>query len=135
MGASPTTVEQTTGHCLCGRIGFTFEPDAIRWSGHCYCESCRRATASAVTTFVGLSESGFRWTKGKVRTYESSPHVVRSFCPDCGTQLAFQSEKWPGEVHVYAATLCDSTWLQPEAIYHADERLPWIDVKGDFPKR
>lgn len=126
---------KTTGHCLCGDVRFKYDPATVRWVGHCFCESCRRATASPVTTFVGVTESGFRWIGSRPKTYQSSPDVTRSFCATCGTQMAFISAKWPGEVHFYAATLIDPSGIEPEAIYHAEERLLWIDLKGDLPQR
>ena len=125
----------TSGHCLCGAVRFKYDLDTVLWTGHCFCESCRRATASPLTTFVGVPESGFRWTGDAPATFCSSPGVTRSFCRTCGTQMAFQSARWPGEVHFYAATLIAPFDLVPEAIYHADERLPWIELKGDLPHR
>ena len=39
------------------------------------------------------------------------------------------------EVFAAARTLIDPSDIKPEAIYHADERLPWIDLKDDLPHR
>ena len=127
--------DRTTGRCLCGDISFEYDPDAVRWTGHCTCESCRRSTSSPVTTFVGVSASGFRWTGAAPAPYESSPGVTRSFCPRCGSQMAFESQRWPGEVHIYAASLRDPTGVEPQAIFHYHERLPWLEIAGDLPHR
>lgn len=126
---------KTSGHCLCGAVRFKYDPGAVRWTGHCYCKSCRRATASPVTTFVGVADSGFRWLGETPSRFASSPGVTRSFCPTCGTQMAFQSTRWPGEIHFYAVTLIDPSDIKPEAIFHAGERLPWIDLKEKLPHR
>ena len=45
----------TRGHCLCGQVTFEFTGSPL-WCGHCHCESCRRATASPFTTWIGVRE-------------------------------------------------------------------------------
>lgn len=130
-----TDFRKTTGRCLCGAVRFKFDPATVKWSGHCYCESCRRATGSPVTTFVGVEEFGFRWTGAAPHFHESSPGVKRGFCPTCGTPMSYQSARHPGEVHFHAATLIDPTDVSPEAVCHADERLPWAELKGGLPQR
>lgn len=114
-----------TGHCLCGRCGFALEEPPI-WTGHCHCESCRRATSSMMTTFVAVHRDKWHWTGEVPATYASTPGLVtRWFCPGCGSQMAFRSERWPEEMHFYAALLEDPAAIEVTEVFHADERLPW----------
>jgi len=127
--------DQHTGHCLYGDIRFKFDPDAVRFVANCHCESCRRATGSPVTTFIGVRDSGWRWLGAEPAVYESSPGVRRSFCPRCGTPVAYASESYPGEIHFYAALLIDPSALKPTEDAHSGERLDWCPMAADLPQK
>ena len=44
-----------TGRCLCGRISYRVTGKTI-WSGYCHCESCRRFSGAAVTSWLGIAD-------------------------------------------------------------------------------
>lgn len=122
-----------SGRCLCGAVTWTTTADVI-WAGHCHCESCRRATASPMTSFFGVSRDAVVWTGqlGEVKT--SQGRVSRRFCTGCGTQMSYQYVGWPDETHLYAGTMDDPTLFEPQAHFHYAERLPWLTVQDDLPK-
>lgn len=122
-----------TGHCLCGAIRFEATAAPL-WQAHCHCESCRRATASAFTSFFGMAEGAWRWTGTRPATFASSPGVWRDFCPACGTQMAYRATRFPGEMHFYAATLEDPAAFQPESHVHSAEALPWLHLSDGLPR-
>ena len=122
-----------TARCLCGDVTWQAE-GPVTWACHCHCESCRRATAAPMTTFIGLRLSGFHWTGTPPATYASSPGVERSFCGTCGTPMAFQAAWYEGEIHTYAATLDDPGRFSPEFHVHYDEKLPWLHLSDGLPK-
>jgi len=113
------------GHCLCGAISFEYAGDEL-WRGHCHCESCRRQTASPVTTFMGVANGRWHWTKGNPKYYASSPGVKRYFCGDCGSPVAFEAERCPNEIHFYASLLDSHQNFQPDHHYHWEERVSWL---------
>ena len=122
------------GHCLCGEIAFEYSGPET-WRGHCHCESCRRNTSSPFTTFVGVPRQAYRWTGKPPAVYRSSPGVRRMFCATCGTPMAFDSEKRPDEIYFYAASLEDSRSFVPDFHVHWEERMPWVELADDLPKR
>lgn len=125
--------ETTRGRCLCGAVRFEYDGPA-NWCVHCHCESCRRATSSPVTTYVGVPRDRARWTGAEPQTYASSPGVQRLFCGHCGAPMAYLSDRWPDEIHVFAASLEHPERLAPQAhVYHA-ERLPWFETADDLPR-
>ena len=128
----PDTPE-ITGHCLCGACGFAYT-GAPRFMVHCHCESCRRATASPFTSFIGIPDGHWRWTGAAPADYTSSPGVTRSFCPTCGAQMAYRASKFPGEIHFYAALLDEPAHFVPTMHVHSDEMLPWIHLADDLPR-
>ena len=123
-----------SGHCLCGAVTFSYE-GSENWRGYCHCDSCRRATASPVTTFMGVQNGKWRWTGKAPQTYVSSKGVIRSFCGTCGAQVSYQNEEMPDEIHFYAALLDDPENFLPEVHFHWEEHLPWLAIEDDLPKR
>ena len=121
-----------TGRCLCGRVRWS-APGPVLWAGHCHCESCRRASSAPVTSFFGVARNSVAW-EGETAVYASSPGNERGYCPSCGAQMFYRSERWPEETHLYAATLDDPAQFVPEAHYHYAERLPWLNIVDVLPR-
>lgn len=123
-----------TGHCLCGGVSFAYDGPE-NWRAHCHCESCRRQTASPFTTFMGVPEGAWRWTGAEPKVYESSPGVRRMFCGICGAPVAYAADRFPGEIHFYAALLDDGEGFAPQGHVHWDERVGWVNVVDGLPKK
>jgi len=125
-------MDATRGHCLCGRTTFEFS-GPVMWCGHCHCESCRRATASPFTTWVGVQRGNCRFS-GEPRVHVSSPGVRRYFCAHCGSPIAFDSDRYLEEIHVYAALLENPASVAPQFHVHVGEELPWIVLADGLPQ-
>ncbi|PZX17727.1 hypothetical protein LX81_01454 [Palleronia aestuarii] len=121
------------GHCLCGAVTWEAAGKAV-WQAHCHCESCRRATGSGIATFVAVPRDGFAWTGAEPAAYASSPGVTRRFCGTCGSPLSYESAEYPGEVHLYAASLDDPARAQPEKHAFWEEHVPWIAGGDGLPR-
>ena len=124
---------KTQGRCLCGAVSFEYDGPAI-WRGHCHCESCRRATSAPFTTFIGVPKAACHFTGSDPAVYRSSPGVKRLFCASCGSPIAYLGDRWPDEIHLYAATLAKPQDIAPEFHVHWSERLPWIELADSLPK-
>ena len=120
------------GGCLCGavRYALTAKPE---WTALCHCESCRRATSAPVVAWMGFELDQAVWN-GTRRFYQSSDIATRGFCPKCGTQLSFESTRWPGEIHLYGISLDDPTAFAPELHCHTKEQLDWLKITDDLPR-
>ena len=119
-----TDTPALTGHCLCGAIRFTARRP-FNWVLHCHCESCRRATAAPMTTFVSVPNAQLDWT-GTPATHHSSPGVTRRFCPTCGSPVSYAYADKPDETHIYAALLDDPDAVTPEGHDFAEEAIGWM---------
>ncbi|WP_052248925.1 GFA family protein [Leisingera sp. ANG-Vp] len=121
-----------SGRCQCGAI--SWETDGpVLWAGHCHCDSCRRASSAAFTSFFGVPRDGVAWT-GTPAVNRSSAAVERGFCPSCGAQVFYRSTRWPAETHLFAATLDDLAQFEPQAHFHWAERVAWTQVSDGLPK-
>lgn len=123
-----------TGHCLCDRVTFAYDGPE-NWRAHCHCESCRRQTASPFTTFMGVPNGAWRWTGAAPKVCHSSPGVRRLFCGTCGAPVAFQADRYPDEIHFYAALFDAAADFAPQGHVHWEERLPWVELADHLPKK
>lgn len=118
-----------SGHCLCGEVSFEYDGPE-NWTGICYCESCRRQTASPATAFMGVPNGKWRWTGKAPKTYVSSVGRIRSFCGNCGSPVAYQTDEYPDEIHFYAALLTDAENFVANGQSFPEERLKWFRPDG-----
>lgn len=121
------------GRCLCGAVSFEYSGPE-NWRAHCHCESCRRNTASAFTTFFGVPKPAYRYTGKAPKLYQSSPGVRRYFCDTCGTPVAYERDDDRNETHFYAAALEDSSGFEPQCHVHVAEQVPWVELADDLPR-
>jgi len=122
-----------SGHCLCGAVRFAARGEP-RWVAHCHCESCRRATSSAVATYAGFTAADVEWTGEPPAEFRSSPGVVRRFCRTCGSPLSFEGERWPGEIHLFVPSFDEPEVFRPACHVHVDEQLRWLHVADQLPR-
>lgn len=131
--ATTPDTSKTRGHCLCGAVTFEYSGPE-NWRGHCHCESCRRNCSAAFTSFIGVPRATMRWTGTMPAIYESSPGVRRAFCGRCGSPMAYDADSYPDEIHLYAASLEDSSGFTPAFHVHWAEKVPWIELADDLEK-
>jgi hypothetical protein len=123
----------TSGHCLCGAIQYEYDGEPLA-AVHCHCDSCRRQTSSAVATFVMVPRTALRFTRGQPKEFASSPGVRRSFCGECGSPIAYRTERRPDIVDLFAGTLAEPALVSPSCHVYAEEQLPWFEVLDDLPR-
>ena len=113
------------GHCLCGAVSFEYEGPE-NWVGHCHCESCRRNTSSAFTTFMGVPNAAYRFTGIEPAVYQSSPGVRRLFCPKCGAPVAYDADKFAfGELQRTVIQNVDTRNVTGSQVVRYQERF-WL---------
>lgn len=86
-----------------------------------------------MVAWMGFRPDDVTWT-GTRSFYKSSEIATRGFCPTCGSQMSFESTRWPGEIHLYAASLDDPQAYVPGLHCHTAERLAWLHLADDLPQ-
>lgn len=124
------------GACLCGAVRFSVELPSL-WCAHCHCTQCQRFHGAALVTWVGFAAAGFRIVAGEksLRWYRSSPPAQRGFCGECGSSILFQSERWPGEMHVALTNLLDPIDREPAAHVNYDTHVAWLELADELPRK
>ncbi len=110
------------GHCLCGAVRFRAQGEP-RFVAHCHCQSCRRQVGGVISTFAGYATKDVEWIKGSPTAYASSPGVARSFCKNCGTPLAYESDKRPGDIDVAASRHTDVGFCEEKDVSRRQYRI------------
>ena len=122
-----------TGRCLCRAVTFVARGEP-RWVAHCHCESCRRATSSAIATYAGYTMGNVAWTGERPAEYASSPGVIRRFCRKCGSPMSFEGERWPDEIHLFVPSFDDPESFRPACHVHVNEQLRWLHLSDPLPR-
>lgn len=121
------------GGCLCGAIRYRATGEPLGRT-LCHCNSCRRAAGAPSVAWVIVAADGFTIVAGAPREHRSSQHVVRSFCGDCGTPLAYRSDRRPDVVDIQTATLDDPDSFPPEREIWTSEKLAWEVLNAALPQ-
>ncbi|HVA66295.1 MAG TPA: GFA family protein [Elusimicrobiota bacterium] len=131
------------GSCVCGAVRFTVSFPS-RFCSHCHCDNCRRAHSAAFVTYLGFKSAQVRVRAGRnalaeyAYSYKLKGKSItsrRRFCRKCGTQLFFESSRWPGEIHVPLAAIPRGADRAPQLHFYFDHRPAWmIPVNDRLPK-
>lgn len=113
------------GGCHCKKVRFGAS-GAPKFVSRCHCDSCRRTTGGAFSTWVGFAADAAQWTAEPPAFYASSPGVKRGYCKACGTPLSYESDKWPGERHFLIGAFDDPRAFTPASDYLKEEALDWV---------
>ncbi len=121
--------------CMCGAVTIeTGHPDSVF---HCHCESCRRSTGQPLVTFASFGADQVAFSGTERKTYNSSAGVCRTFCPDCGTPLAWEGySRSQGKdlVELYIGLFAARDRMIPDHHVFYEERVPWFDVADGLPR-
>jgi len=122
-----------TASCRCGQLTATCEGEPVRISV-CHCLDCQKRTGSAFAAQA-------RWpderivvrgeSKTWVRIADSGHRATYSFCPECGSTVAYIIEGWPGVVAVPMGAFADPDFPAPRFSVYENRKHPWTAVLGD----
>jgi hypothetical protein len=112
------------GGCFCKAIRFRITGDPL-YSVICHCVSCRRASGAPSVAWLTFDRSQVEFLSGEARSFRSSPGVVRQFCPNCGSQISYETAASPANVDLTTLSLDDPTAFPPTREVWVRERLWW----------
>jgi hypothetical protein len=115
--------EILTGRCLCRAVSYQCGAPVLP-PCFCHCESCRRASGAHVVAWVTVNRETFS-INGPVRTFASSPPVLRQFCGQCGTPLTYWNEELPGTIDIALTTLDKPDTMPPADHIWMEDALSW----------
>jgi hypothetical protein len=121
-----------TGGCFCGAVRYEAAGECSN-SVVCHCQSCRRSAGSPVVAWVTFPMSGFHYTRGAPAEFRSSPPVVRTFCPACGTPLTYWSESYADAIDITTCSLDEPARFPPTHHSWLSHDLRWVKFGDGLP--
>jgi hypothetical protein len=121
-----------TGRCLCGAVSYQCGAPVMP-PCFCHCESCRRASGSHVVAWATVARETFL-ISGSLRTYASSPPVLRQFCEQCGTPITYWNEESPETIDITIATLDTPEVLEPVDHIWMEDAVSWDEPNDGRPQ-
>ena len=94
-----------SGGCQCGAARYSVEGDP-QHVALCHCNDCRKSAGAPMVSWAAFAEEQFTLEQGELTTFNSSGSALRSFCPKCGTGIAYRNTEYlPGIVDIQSASL------------------------------
>ncbi len=128
-------MKKLTGQCLCGAI--TYEINGpLGPIVNCHCNMCRRWHGAAFRTRSTVEKKYFSWVKGEdnLATFQSSKHVVKTFCRTCGSNLISLYDDKPEHIGLPIGGLDVAPDNKPEAHIFVGSKSPWFEITDDLPQ-
>ncbi|MFU0503406.1 GFA family protein [Pseudaminobacter sp. NGMCC 1.201702] len=118
-----------SGGCQCGAVRFRVE-GALGDASVCHCRMCQKAGGNFFLPLVAVPKARLTWTRGEPKRFQSSNHVLRGFCGECGTPLTYEA---PDGVALTVAAFDDPAGIAPTVQWGIEAKLPYVDTIADLP--
>jgi hypothetical protein len=120
------------GHCFCGAVTFAAsgEPFQVSW---CHCRDCRRQTGAPAVVWAGFRSDQLT-ISGTPKRRQSSPHITRSFCAECGTPMTYEDDRLEGEIYLHAGLFDEADRLVPDRHAYVTSKLFWLHLEDGLTK-
>ncbi|HWK13385.1 MAG TPA: GFA family protein [Rhizobiaceae bacterium] len=113
-----------TGGCQCGAVRFRIE-GALHNASVCHCRMCQKAFGSFYAPLASVVEGTMEWTRGAPKRWQSSNHVKRGFCAECGTPLTYEA---PDGVGLAIGAFDHPEEVAPTKQWGIEAKLPYVDA-------
>ncbi|NTJ42004.1 GFA family protein [Agrobacterium larrymoorei] len=118
-----------TGGCQCGAMRFRVE-GTLKDSSICHCRMCQKAFGAYYAPLVSVRGQMFEWTRGEPKRFQSSNHVKRGFCAECGTPLTYEA---PDGIAVAAGAFDDPSAIPPVIQWGVENKIGFVDSLHRLP--
>jgi hypothetical protein len=123
------------GSCLCGDVRFEIS-GKLSAASHCHCSMCRKAHGAAFGTYAAAKAAEFRVVAGseRIKRYQSSPGIVRTFCARCGSTLHGLDESKPEVVDIVLGVIDGDPGVRPQSHIFVGSKAPWHEITDNLPQ-
>ena len=118
-----------SGGCQCGAVRFHVE-GALGSASICHCRMCQKAFGNFYAPLVSVGEAKLIWTRDEPKLFQSSNHVKRGFCAECGTPLTYEA---PDGVALSIGAFDAPEEIEPTVQWGVEVKLPYVDDLAKLP--
>jgi hypothetical protein len=119
--------------CRCGQLRVKCTGDPVRVSV-CHCLDCQKRSGSAFAAQARWPEKQVAVT-GEFSEWssvgDSGGRATFSFCPRCGSTVAFVIDAMPGVIAVPVGAFADPKFPPPRFSVYEERKHAWVAVIGD----
>jgi len=123
------TDEDYSGGCQCGAVRF-YVKGRLGEASICHCRMCQKAFGNYYAPLVGTGEAALTWTRGRPKYFQSSNHVKRGFCDNCGTPLTFDA---PDGTGLAIGAFDEPARVRPVVQFGVEARIAYVDHLHELP--
>jgi len=121
------------GGCYCGEIRYCAS-GPIHCQTNCHCANCRRAVGAQSVAWVIVDRKNFTIEKGEPRRFRTDTGAWRTFCPNCGTSLSYESDGRAAQVDLTTGSLDHPEVFPPKSDTWTEERIDWVAMVENHPE-
>jgi|EndMetStandDraft_4_1072995.scaffolds.fasta_scaffold175758_2 hypothetical protein len=119
-----------TGGCQCGAVRFRLEGKP-KDASICHCRMCQKAFGAFYAPLVSVGDAKLTWTRGRPKYFQSSNHVKRGFCDNCGTPLSYDA---PDGVGLAIGAFDEPQRLKPTVQFGVEAKIDYVDHLHELPR-
>lgn len=124
------TQDVYTGGCQCGAVRFRIR-GKLGEPSICHCRMCQKAFGNYYAPLVGTGKAELTWTRGGPKYFQSSNHVKRGFCDNCGTPLSFEA---PDGVGLAIGAFDEPDRVKPVVQFGVEAKVGYVDRLYELPQ-
>jgi hypothetical protein len=118
-----------TGGCQCGAVRFRIQGE-LKDPSICHCRMCQKAFGNFYAPLVSVGDAEFAWTRGTPKYFQSSNHVKRGFCGNCGTPLSYEA---PDGVGLAIGAFDEPERVRPIVQFGVEAKIGYVDHLHELP--
>ncbi len=116
--------------CACGSVQITATEKPITAS-HCHCSMCQKHHASAMGSYASFNKNQVKFEGlDKIKHYQSSEFVTRSFCSCCGSIVSWYHSNQHLDLIAIPLALFDTDLeVKVERNIYTESKVDWLNQK------
>lgn len=128
--SEPLNIGKLSGGCLCGSVRYSVEGDIVArrqcWCRVCQYLACGNASINLIVTTSAVSATGNVASHRGIA--DSGSHIIRQFCPTCGTHLFASDVENPDYMVIRVGTLDHPKIGAPDATIWTASAPEWAVI-------
>ncbi|WP_227006725.1 GFA family protein [Shewanella donghaensis] len=118
------------GGCLCGGIRYQVNTAPFD-ADYCHCIQCQKSSGAVFQAWMDFKLDQITWLTGVVTEYQSSEHVSRGFCVQCGCSISYRDDRYPDYFTLTIASLDNPRLVKPTYHIHTKNQVSWLNITDD----
>ncbi|MEO0619932.1 MAG: GFA family protein [Pseudomonadota bacterium] len=116
-----------SARCFCGAIRLVADAEPLSVS-YCHCVDCRRATGAPVAALAAFASRAVTFSGDPKSAKGTQPGSTRTFCPDCGSSLAFHGDYVDDQTFIHIGLFDELNHFVPTHHSYDGERATWLKI-------